>query len=77
VSLPLYLQTIAFEADADGLLSAIYIMRNPDKLGHVRGQGLAWFATLAKRSLLTMTNYVAPPSLRHPEERRSRVAKDA
>ncbi len=31
------LQTIAFEADADGLLSAIYIMRNPDKLGHVRG----------------------------------------
>lgn len=31
------LQTIAFEADADGLLSAIYIMRNPDKLVHVRG----------------------------------------
>jgi RNA polymerase sigma-70 factor (ECF subfamily) len=31
------LQTIAFEADADGLLGAIYIMRNPDKLGHVRG----------------------------------------
>ena len=31
------LQTIAFEADADGLLSAIYIVRNPDKLVHVRG----------------------------------------
>ena len=31
------LQTIAFEADAGGLLSAIYIMRNPDKLAHVRG----------------------------------------
>lgn len=31
------LQTIAFESDADGLLSAIYIIRNPDKLGHVRG----------------------------------------
>jgi hypothetical protein len=24
-------------SDADGLLSAIYIIRNPDKLGHVRG----------------------------------------
>jgi RNA polymerase sigma-70 factor, ECF subfamily len=31
------LQTIAFESDADGLLSAIYIIRNPDKLAHVRG----------------------------------------
>ena len=31
------LQTIAFESDADGLLSAIYIIRNPDKLGHLRG----------------------------------------
>lgn len=30
-------QTIAFEADEDGKLAAIYIMRNPDKLGHVRG----------------------------------------
>lgn len=29
-------ETIAFEADADGKLAAIYIMRNPDKLGHVR-----------------------------------------
>ncbi len=29
-------QTIAFEADAHGKLAAIYIMRNPDKLGHVR-----------------------------------------
>jgi RNA polymerase sigma-70 factor (ECF subfamily) len=31
------LQTITFESDADGLLSAIYIIRNPDKLGHLRG----------------------------------------
>lgn len=30
------LQTMTFEADEDGLLSAIYVMRNPDKLGHVR-----------------------------------------
>jgi RNA polymerase sigma-70 factor (ECF subfamily) len=30
------LQTMAFEAGDDGLLSAIYIMRNPEKLGHVR-----------------------------------------
>jgi len=29
-------QTIAFEADEHGKLAAIYIMRNPDKLGHVR-----------------------------------------
>jgi len=29
-------QTVAFEAGDDGKLSAIYIMRNPDKLGHVR-----------------------------------------
>lgn len=30
------LQTLAFEADADGRLAAVYVMRNPDKLGHVR-----------------------------------------
>ena len=30
------LQTMAFEADAEGRLAAIYVMRNPDKLGHVR-----------------------------------------
>jgi RNA polymerase sigma-70 factor (ECF subfamily) len=30
------LQTMAFEAGDDGLIAAIYIMRNPDKLGHVR-----------------------------------------
>ncbi len=29
-------QTMAFEAGDDGKLAAIYIMRNPDKLGHVR-----------------------------------------
>ncbi|ATQ41580.1 sigma-70 family RNA polymerase sigma factor [Caulobacter mirabilis] len=29
-------QTMAFEAGDDGRLAAIYIMRNPDKLGHVR-----------------------------------------
>lgn len=29
-------QTMAFEADEHGLIAAIYIIRNPDKLGHVR-----------------------------------------
>ena len=29
-------QTMAFEPGDDGLIAAIYIMRNPDKLGHVR-----------------------------------------
>lgn len=29
-------QTMAFEPGEDGLIAAIYIMRNPDKLGHVR-----------------------------------------
>jgi RNA polymerase sigma-70 factor (ECF subfamily) len=27
--------TIAFEPGADGRLAAIYMVRNPDKLGHV------------------------------------------
>lgn len=30
-------QTMAFEPDEEGRLVAIYIMRNPDKLGHVSG----------------------------------------
>lgn len=29
-------QTMAFEPGEDGLIAAIYIMRNPDKLGHVK-----------------------------------------
>ncbi|MCR5881171.1 RNA polymerase sigma factor SigJ [Phenylobacterium sp. J367] len=28
-------ETLAFEADADGLIAAIYAVRNPEKLGHV------------------------------------------
>jgi len=28
-------QTIALEPGADGLISAIYVVRNPEKLGHV------------------------------------------
>ena len=30
------LTTVAFEPSADGRLGAIYLLRNPDKLGHVR-----------------------------------------
>jgi len=32
-------QTLSFDADAEGMISAIYIVRNPDKLGAVKGHG--------------------------------------
>jgi RNA polymerase sigma-70 factor (ECF subfamily) len=32
-------ETVAFQPGEDGLIAAIYMVRNPEKLAHVGGQG--------------------------------------